>query len=41
MSVMLLDRVIIDAIKAVIKKVFKSTFASQTPISRTRYVIGL
>ena len=40
-SVMLLGRAIIDAIKAVIKKVFKSAFASQTPISRTRHVIGL
>lgn len=40
-SLMLLGRAIIDAIKAVIKKVFKSAFASQTPISRTRHIIGL
>ena len=37
---MLLGRVIIYAIKAVIKK-SKSTFASQTPISWTRHVIDL
>ncbi|MDE5000934.1 cytochrome C biogenesis protein cycl, partial [Francisella tularensis subsp. holarctica] len=40
-SVMLLVRAIIDAIKAAIKKVFKSSFINQKPISYTRHRIGL
>lgn len=40
-SVMLLGRAIIDAIKAAIKKVFKSAFTNQKPISYTRHSIGL
>ncbi|APC90932.1 MULTISPECIES: transporter suffix domain-containing protein [Francisella] len=40
-SVMLLGRAIMDTIKSAIKKVFKSAFTSQKPISQTRHVIGL
>ncbi|MDE4963743.1 cytochrome C biogenesis protein cycl, partial [Francisella tularensis subsp. holarctica] len=40
-SVMLLCRAIIDDIKAAIKKVFKSAFINQIPISYTRHSIGL
>ncbi|MBD1307836.1 cytochrome C biogenesis protein cycl, partial [Francisella tularensis subsp. holarctica] len=40
-AIMLLGRAIIDAIKAAIKKVFKSAFINQKPISYTRHSIGL
>ncbi|AEB28055.1 transporter suffix domain-containing protein [Francisella hispaniensis] len=40
-SVMLLGKVIIDTIKSAIRKVFKSAFTAQNPISRIRHNIGL
>jgi hypothetical protein len=41
LSVMLLGRAIIDAIKAGIKKIFKSAFSRQKPISYKRYLLGI
>ncbi|QIW11066.1 transporter suffix domain-containing protein [Francisella sp. LA112445] len=41
LSVMLLGRAIIDAIKAGIKKIFKSAFSGQKPISYKRYLLGI
>lgn len=41
LSVMLLGKTIIDAIKAAIKTIFKSAFTQHKPISYSRYIIGL
>ncbi len=41
LSVMFLGRTIVDVMKAAIKRVFKSAFSQQRPISYTRYVIGM
>ena len=40
-SVMLLGRTIVDAMKAGVKRVFKSAFSQQKPISYKRYLLGI
>ncbi|AXA34477.1 transporter suffix domain-containing protein [Francisella adeliensis] len=40
-SVMLLGKTIVTAIKDTIKKVFKNAFSQQKPISYKRYIIGM
>ncbi|ASG69059.1 cytochrome C biogenesis protein cycl [Francisella halioticida] len=41
LSVMLLGKTIVDAIKAGIKKIFKSAFSQQKSISYQRYLLGM
>ncbi|MED7819842.1 MULTISPECIES: transporter suffix domain-containing protein [unclassified Francisella] len=41
LSVMLLGKTIVDTIKAGIKKIFKSAFSQQKPISYKRYLLGI
>lgn len=40
-SVMLLGRTIVDAMKAGVKRVFKSAFSQQKPIGYKRYLLGI